>query len=99
MKKLLGLTLALLSLGFIAPGTEAQAAETANAPASAIVAQAAPQVYVQRGWGRRYNRRVRIVTQTRIVQRGRQRFRETYQIRYLPNGRTQTTLISRVRIR
>ena len=99
MKKLLGLTLSLLSLGFIATGTEAQAAETANAPATTIVAQAAPQVYGQRGWRRRNNRRVRIVTQTRIVQRGRQRFRETYQIRYLPNGRTQTTLISRVRIR
>lgn len=48
----------------------------------------------------RYNRRgVRIVNRTRIVRVGRQRYRETIQIRYLPNGRTQTRILSRVRIR
>ncbi len=48
----------------------------------------------------RYNRRgVRVVTRTRIVRVGRQRYRETIQIRYLPNGRTQTRVLSRVRIR
>lgn len=48
----------------------------------------------------RWNRRgARIVTQTRIVRVGRQRFRETVQIRYQPNGRTTTRVISRVRIR
>jgi hypothetical protein len=39
------------------------------------------------------------VTQTRLVRYGRQVIRETYQITYLPNGRTQTRLISRVRVR
>jgi hypothetical protein len=39
------------------------------------------------------------VTQTRLVRVGRRTFRETYQITYLPNGRTQTRLISRVRVR
>lgn len=45
------------------------------------------------------NNRVRIVTQTRIVRQGWRTFRETIQIKYLPNGRTQTKVISRVRIR
>ena len=38
-------------------------------------------------------------TFTRDVQRGWRVYRETYQVRYLPNGMTQTMLISRVRIR
>jgi len=38
-------------------------------------------------------------TFTRDVQRGWRIYRETYQVRYLPNGMTQTMLISRVRIR
>jgi hypothetical protein len=33
------------------------------------------------------------------VRYGRQVFRETYQIRYLPNGRSVARLISRVRVR
>jgi hypothetical protein len=40
-----------------------------------------------------------VSTQTRLVRRGRQVWRETYQVRYLPNGMTQTTLISRMRVR
>jgi hypothetical protein len=38
-------------------------------------------------------------TFSRDVQRGWRLYRETYQVRYLPNGLTQTVLISRVRIR
>jgi hypothetical protein len=87
MKKLLALTLSLASVGFVASSTEANAATVA------------PQVRVQIGQGRRYNRRVRVATQTRLVRSGRQVYRETYQIRYLPNGRTRTRLISRVRVR
>ena len=37
-------------------------------------------------------------TFTRDVQRGWRIYRETYQVRYLPNGYQQTVLISRVRI-
>ena len=48
----------------------------------------------------RYNRRgVRVVTQTRNVRVGRRLYRETIQIKYLPNGRTNTTVLNRVRIR
>ena len=45
------------------------------------------------------NRRVRIVRQTRIVRQGFRTFRETIQIKYFPNGRTTTKVISRTRIR
>ena len=45
------------------------------------------------------NNRVRTVTQTRIVRQGYRTYRETIQIKYLPNGRTQTRVISRTRIR
>lgn len=45
------------------------------------------------------NNRVRTVTQTRIVRQGFRTYRETIQIKYLPNGRTQTRVISRTRIR
>lgn len=94
MKKILGVALLLGSIGFVAPSTEAKAATPAISPAAYA---AAPQ------WGRRWERRrwdrnVRITTQTRFVRVGRRVFRETYQVRYLPNGMTQTRLISRVRV-
>jgi len=47
----------------------------------------------------RRNNRVRTVTQTRIVRQGFRTYRETIQIKYLPNGRTQTKVISRTRVR
>lgn len=96
MKKLLGITLALASIGFVAAPAEAKAAETNLSRAeTAATYAAAPQ------WGRRrrINRRVRVVNRTRLVRVGRRVYRETYQIRYLPNGGTRTRLISRVRVR
>ncbi len=48
----------------------------------------------------RYNRRgVRVVTRTRIVRAGFRTYRETIRIKYLPNGRTTTKVLSRVRVR
>lgn len=48
----------------------------------------------------RYNLRgVRVVTRTRLVRVGFRTYRETIQIKYLPNGRTQTKVLSRVRVR
>jgi Ni/Co efflux regulator RcnB len=53
-----------------------------------------------RDWrNNRNNRAPRIVTQTRIVRQGFRTFRETVRTTYLPNGRTRTQVISRVRIR
>lgn len=94
MKKLLALTLTLASVGFAAPSAEAK---TTGASISTAVA-AAPQWGNERGrW--RNNRRVRVSTQTRLVRVGRRVYRETYEVRYLPNGGTRTRLISRVRVR
>ncbi|HEY9283567.1 MAG TPA: hypothetical protein VIP46_08940 [Pyrinomonadaceae bacterium] len=97
MKKLLGLTLSLASIGFVASSAEAKAATPSASAAAAVAANAAAPQWGNRN--RRRNRRVRVTTQTRLVRRGRAVYRETYRIRFLPNGRTQTTLISRVRVR
>jgi hypothetical protein len=103
MKKLLALTLSLASIGFVASSAEAKTAKTSNASAATTIVANAPEVQWRdrdRGrWGRRNNNRVAVTTQTRLVRYGRQLFRETYQIRYLPNGRTIARLISRVRVR
>lgn len=99
MKKLLGLMLSLASIGFVASSAEAKAAGASYAPATTIASSAVEPQWQNRNERRRINRRVRVTTQTRLVRRGRQVYRETYQVRYLPNGRTHTRLISRVRVR
>jgi hypothetical protein len=100
MKKLLALVLSLASVGLVASSTEAKAVGRSSSPAATIAASAAaPQWRNQRGRGRGNNRRVRVVTQTRLVRVRRQVYRETYQVTYLPNGGTRTRLISRVRVR
>ena len=99
MKKSLVLALALVSAFFIASPAEAKA--SSNASSALISANAAAPQGQRRGqWRRRNNnRRVRVSTYTRIVRSRRAVYRETYQVRYLPNGRTVTRLIRRVRIR
>jgi hypothetical protein len=95
MKKILGITFALLTLGFAVP-PEAKAAGNSHENAT-ISASAAPQW--QRNRNRRYDRRrVRTVTRSRIVRIGRRVYRETYAVTYFGNGRTNTRLISRTRI-
>ncbi len=107
MKRLLVFALALASFGFVVSPAEAKAAGVAVS-AGVVSSANAPEPQWQnngrrnrnrRGW--RWNHRggVRVTTQTRLVRFGRRLFRETYQVRILPNGRTQTTLISRVRVR
>jgi hypothetical protein len=98
MKKLLGLTLALASLGITGVASETKAAELAKANVT-VEASAASQWQRDR-WGRRIynNRRARTIRQTRVVRLGRRIYRETYLVTYRPNGRTDTRLISRVRI-
>jgi hypothetical protein len=100
MKKFLALTLTLASVGLAGNSFEAKAAAPSHSAAAVTESKAAPaaaQVYGrQRGWGRN---RVRVATQSRLVRRGRQVWRETYEVRYLPNGRTVTRLVSRVRVR
>jgi len=83
----------------VATTAEAKAANPSNSVTSAPASKAAPAA-AQIWRNRNRNRgRVRVTTQSRLVRVGRRVYRETYQVRYLPNGRTQTRLISRVRVR
>jgi hypothetical protein len=89
MKKLITLSILLVTFAFSATFASAQSYYPQN----------------DRSWrtnqrnNRWNNRRVRTVTQTRIVRQGFRTFRETLHITYLPNGRTRTQIISRTRIR
>lgn len=91
MKKFLVFSLMLGAVVFAVPSVEAKI--------GAASLNADPQIRVQLGQNRRYNRRARTVTRTRTIRVGRRLYRETYRITYLPNGRTRTRIISRVRIR
>ena len=103
MKKgMLGIALALVSMGFVA-SAEAKTTDVSHLN-STIAANAAPQWsrdryrdrYDRRD-DRRYNRR-RTVTRSRFVRYGRRLYRETYLVTFWPNGRTNTRLISRERV-
>ena len=99
MRRLLGITLALTSLGFGSLSGEAKGTELSANNATVLSANASPQWQRDR-WGRRVYRRraVRTRTQSRVVRIGRRLYRETFLVSYLPNGRTNTRLVSRVRI-
>jgi len=106
MKRLLALALSIASITIGASPAEAKATGSSISPTTIIAANtAAPQFERQdrRGrqdrWGRRNNHRVRTMIRTRYVSYGRRLFRETYLIRFLPRGRVETVLISRVRVR
>jgi hypothetical protein len=99
MKRLITLTLALASMGFFGLGSDLKTGSSAQAMP--------PQLRIQIGRrNRRWENRGervgygygRTTVQTRLVQRGWHTYRETYQITYYPNGQTQTTLVSRVRV-
>jgi hypothetical protein len=104
MKRLIAIAVALLSIGFVASSPEAKAADLANhnstISAASTVAQWQRDRYGRRYYDRRsYNRRrARTFTRSRVVRYGRRLYRETYVVRYLPSGRVNTRLISRVRI-
>jgi hypothetical protein len=97
MKRLLGITLTLASLGTFGLSSEANASESRES--ITVAANASPQWERDR-YGRRYNNRRRAysVRRSRVVRYGRRLYRETYLVRYFPSGRTNTRLISRVRI-
>jgi len=103
MKRLLGLTLAIASLGAFGLSTDAKASELSRDRNVVVTANATPQWGWQRDrfgrrvFNRRYdNRRPRAFTQTRLVRHRGRLYRETYLVRALPNGRVDTRLISRV---
>jgi hypothetical protein len=92
-KKFLALSMILGSMTFAVVSAEAKTAtETVS---SAVETNFVPQ------WGqrnRRNNQRV-VRTVVRTVRRGRMVYRETYRVVTNRNGRTTTTLVSRVRVR
>ena len=96
MKRVLGLILALSSMGFVV-SADAKTTNVSNEN-STIAASSAPQWQRNRRYdNRRYERR-RTVTQSRYVRYGRRLYRETYLVTHWPNGRTDTRLISRQRV-
>ena len=98
MKRVLGITLAILSLGLVVPAAEA--AEVSNQNSTVTVAASPAPQWQRDRYGRRYDRRYnrRSVTRSRYVRYGRRLYRETYVVTYWPNGRTDTRLISRTRV-
>jgi hypothetical protein len=70
----------------------------AEAKTSTAAAAADPQIRVQIGSNNRYRRGRRSYTTTRITRVGPYRYRETLRVTYLPNGRTRTRVINRVRL-
>jgi hypothetical protein len=98
MKKVITLTLALATLGFGGLGFETKAS---------AVTRANPQVRIQIGRrhrdrdDRRYrDRDLRVwnTTEVRVTHEGWRTYRDTYQVRHFPDGRTQMVLISRERV-
>lgn len=92
MKKLIILSLMLGTMVVVVPSVEAKEM-TASVTA-------APQIIVQPGRNRRWNRnrRTRTVVSTRIRWVGPYRYRETIRTTYFANGRTRTVVIRRVRL-
>jgi hypothetical protein len=98
MKRVLGIALALVSMGFVV-SAEAKTANVSSEVTTTTVANAAPQWQRDR-YGRRYDRRNnrRQRTFSRVVRYGRRLYRETYLVTYRSNGRYNTRLINRTRI-
>jgi hypothetical protein len=106
MKRLITLTLALASMGLFGLGNDLKTNSSVQAMTPQFRIQIGPQRRNRRWRNRDYENRGdrvgydygRTVTQERLVRRGWHTYRETYQTTYFPNGQTQTTLISRVRV-
>ena len=96
MKKFLALSVLLCSSIMFVPSAEAKTAESIGS-AVELNTSVAPQFQRNRQWQR--NRRVRIVTRTRIVRVGYRTYREVVQYRYFGNGRVTARVLSRTRIR
>jgi hypothetical protein len=104
MKKILGIALAIATLG-IGGSAEAKASDVSQA--NSTVAASSTAQWQRDRYSRRYERRNdrrydrrynRSVTRSRLVRYGRRLYRETYLVTYWPNGRTNTRLISRTRV-
>ncbi|HEU0253431.1 MAG TPA: hypothetical protein VFR12_10405 [Pyrinomonadaceae bacterium] len=107
MKRVLGIALALISMGFVV-SADAKTSDVSKQNSTVAASSAAPQWGYDRYGQRRYDRRNdrrwdrrnnrRSVTRSRYVRYGRRLYRETYLVTYWSNGRTNTRLISRQRV-
>ena len=97
MNKFLTLTLLFISAVIFVPSAEAKTTDIKTNNAVETNFQKQNRSYQRQQ--RRYNQRVRVVNRTRIVRVGYRTYREVVQYRYLPNGRVQTRVLSRTRIR
>lgn len=88
MKKFLVLSAMLGAMAFAIPSVQAKTAAKVTSGVTAESVSAQPRRFRQR----------RVVTRTRITRVGRYRYRETIRTTYLPNGRTRTQVIRRVRL-
>ena len=104
MKKILGIALAIATLGI---GVSAEAKTSDVSQQNSTVAASSAAQWQRDRYSRRYERRNdrrydrrynRSVTRSRLVRYGRRLYRETYLVTYWPNGRTNTRLISRTRV-
>lgn len=97
MKDLKKLLIVPVILGTVVLVPVAAEASPASAERSVVVNESSTLSVQPRGrWN---NRRPRTVIRTRIVTVGFRRYRETVRYTYLPNGRVNTKVINRVRIR
>ncbi|HKX82948.1 MAG TPA: hypothetical protein VJL58_01910 [Pyrinomonadaceae bacterium] len=92
MKRIFAILLVFGATWVVVPAVEAKAAFTS-------ATAAAPQLWEGNQPRRRWNRRPYTVIRTRTVRVGYRVYRERIRVTYLPNGRTRTQVISRVRIR
>jgi hypothetical protein len=99
MKKFLALSILAVSIGATAVSAEAKTSESSNSSTIIATSASANAAAPQTRWQRQNWRRVRVVNRTRIIRIGFRTYREVVQYRYLPNGRVNTRVISRVRIR
>lgn len=92
MKKLFSLALLFASIGIASFSAEAKTADSTTLSSNSNIAEYSAQPG-------RWRNRQRVTTRVRIVRYGRYTYREVWRYTYLRNGRVQSRLISRVRIR
>lgn len=100
MKKLVLPLLIFGMLAMLAPIAEARSAESNSMSSETLYQQwGRGNQRSNRRYNRGNNRRPRTYTTTRIRRSGLRMYRETIRVTHLPNGRTRTQVIRRVRIR
>lgn len=92
MKKLLTISLLFASIGISSFSAEAKTIETTNLTKGSMIEVSAQP-------GRSRYRRPRVTYRTRYVRRGYALYKETLRYTIYPNGRTQVSVIRRIRVR